>query len=218
MEKGAVRKKTLTFCKFLCVGVCIVLCTSVSAADSIVGIWDSVNRSEGGIGNSLMFTKDGYVYVQHGALINYRYEVNGNDLILDAINPQDEANQKNVMPFVFEGDRLIFYPEDKDKRQDLTRDDGDKSVDSKLVGKWSYQDESLGAKGLMQFTSTGLCRLSIPFPGTKEWSYSLDNHVLTMTAGKESPQVYNITIGDNQLILLPMKGKEEKKYTKWSVE
>src|ERR1039457_6007895 len=58
-------------------------CTTVSAADrTVIGRWRSLETSKGGIGGMFVFREDGTLEFSPGAVVETKYRVEGNRLIM----------------------------------------------------------------------------------------------------------------------------------------
>jgi hypothetical protein len=50
----------------------------------LIGVWESIARSKGGIGMTLEFGVDGSVVQSPGAMVDYRYHVEGDRVVIDS--------------------------------------------------------------------------------------------------------------------------------------
>ena len=179
------------------VAVALAILVMIGAMPSFAqleGVWESVERSDGGLGMAYDFRPDGTVCVSPGAMVDFVYRfVGGRVLVLDSDLSEDP---ETVMAFRLENDRLVV-----DVGSDappLVRVDGGDPEAGPVVGTWKYidtgeSDEALGGREAavvrrntrIRLTSTGKARLRIPFRVDCS-SYQVDGSTLTMERSGET--------------------------------
>src|SRR5438445_739713 len=78
------------------------------ADDSVVGIWSQVSRTKGGLGSQWVFTKEGTCTYTFGALVDFKYEIEGNRVKMTLL--QSGANEVSTEEILIEGDTLTENP------------------------------------------------------------------------------------------------------------
>jgi len=69
------------------------------AQDSIIGKWDSVNRSLGGLGSTYEFNEGGQVSIFLGPLVDFSYQIENNQIIMRFADSGEENAKKNSYQF-----------------------------------------------------------------------------------------------------------------------
>src|SRR5438874_10649983 len=85
------------------------------ADDSVVGIWSQVSRTKGGLGSQWVFTKEGTCTYTFGALVDFKYEIEGNRLKMTLL--QSGANEVSTEEILIEGDTLTENPKTPERKQ-----------------------------------------------------------------------------------------------------
>jgi len=159
----------------------------------VEGVWESIERSEGGVGITYEFGPDGTACASPGAMVDYVYQFAGGKV--QVLNADLSENPETVMAFRFESDRLVADAESE--APPLVRADDDSSPDSP-VGVWKYidtdqSDEELGGEQAalirrntrLRLTSTGQVQLRIPFR-VDCGPYQIDGSTLRMVRGDQT--------------------------------
>ena len=68
---------------------------------SIVGKWESVTRTRGGIGSTLDFHSDGTVSLTPGAMLDLNYRLDGTRLVMSFIDPGSGEVSENTVDVRF---------------------------------------------------------------------------------------------------------------------
>jgi hypothetical protein len=173
------------------------------SADSILGEWISVERTKGGLGAAKNYSKDGSVQATFGALVDFKYKLNGKKLTLSL--PQVPEATDIVQNFEIKGSKLILTDETGNK-QELTRISGDAKTG--LLGKWTG-DHYTGAKQILHFTAAQNCYLAVPMISA-DGTYFIMGDILSETYKDKGSQNYQWAIQDSVLTLTDSQGKTEK--------
>ncbi|HEY4953752.1 MAG TPA: hypothetical protein VII02_02585 [Gemmatimonadaceae bacterium] len=141
-------------------------------ASPLVGRWDAVTRSDGGIGVMMTFTADGKMSVVTGAMLDYRYELDGTTLKL--FPPGDRAMIATVS---FAGDTLVQTAGAESNK--LTRAPGS-PAGSGILGRWTYMHYT-GVPAFIEYSADGMMRLRVPLQ-TEAGTYVVSGDKLTLRA------------------------------------
>src|SRR5258705_11785924 len=99
---------------------CLILLSSLPAVadDDLVGIWSSSSRTKGGLGPQWIFKKDGNLSHTFGALVDFKYEVNGSQIKMTLLAPDRSATSEvSTQEFSIDGDMLTENPRIPDRNQ-----------------------------------------------------------------------------------------------------
>jgi hypothetical protein len=124
--------------------VLLMICATPSFAQ-LEGVWESVERSNGGLGMTYDFRPDGTLCASPGAMVDFVYRfVGGKVLVLSADLSEDP---ETVMSFRLENDLLVV--ETGSPAPPLARVDAGDPEQGPVVGTWMYldsdeSDEALG--------------------------------------------------------------------------
>lgn len=178
-----------------------------AGADPIAGEWVSAERTKGALGAARTYSTDGKVQFVFGAIIDFKYEVDGNQLTLSL--PQVPEEKGIVHTFTIENDTLILT-DGTGNKQVLTRIAG--TGNSGLIGKWTG-DHYTGAKQLYHFTEAKNCYFSVPMisaDGTYTLMGGSTGGILSESYKDKGTQRYKWNIQDGLLMLDNNQGKIEK--------
>jgi hypothetical protein len=184
-------KKQLCFLLFI--PFMLAWSTPLGAESPIVGEWVSVERSRGGLGSAKTYTADNIVQATFGALVDFKYQLDGNKVVLSFPGADDIVQKVEI-----KDTKMILTSEPTGSKQELTRVGGDQK--SGIIGKWTG-DHYTGGKQILHFTAAKNCYLSVPmisgngtyqsigdnltesFEGQKnaEWKWAIHDDVLTLT-------------------------------------
>jgi hypothetical protein len=123
------------------------------AASPLVGRWDALNRSVGGLGSTIEFGPDNTLSFTIGAMLDFTYRRSGDTLFV--MHPDGDLPAARV---AIEGDTLIVTTNGKEQRE--TRIGAAVSGDP-LVGLWTYPHYT-GVPAYEQYTSKGELHLRVP--------------------------------------------------------
>lgn len=180
--------------------------------NQIVGKWAADSRTKGGLGAMLIFADDGAVTSTFGALVDFKYQVEGQTIKMTFA----ESAKQTTEPYAIVGGKLIAYPAEADptKRQERTRVGTAKPGVPQIVGLWTFKHYT-GVMATMQYTSGGSGQLSVPMK-TSKGRYKLQNQKLTMEFAGRPTSNRKIQLSGNHLTLLADGAKPEQKFTRVS--
>lgn len=194
--------------------ILLVLGASPSFAQ-LEGVWESVERSSGGLGMTYDFRADGTMCASPGAMVDFVYRfVGGKVLVLSADLSEDP---ETVMAFRLEDGLLVV--EQGNDAPPLERVDAGDPEQGPVVGTWMYtesdaSDEALGGTEAavirrntrIRLTSTGKVLLRVPFSVDCS-PYQVTGSTLTMERSGETIRPSFRVEGDT-LILTSRTGNE----------
>jgi hypothetical protein len=105
-----------------------------SASSDLTGLWESTQRSKGGIGNSLEFRADGTFVEGPTVQVDGHYRVEGNRLFL--VERPDDKSTQDSRQFRVDGTALII---EGPGGQSLRMDRIDGSKGTSVQGAWRYK-------------------------------------------------------------------------------
>jgi len=125
-------------CVLLILGF-ITLLVAAEVPSKLVGRWRSLEMSQGGIGAMVEFHPDGTVNFSPGAIVEARYRIEGNQLIL-ASDTKAEPEQRMTIESVGD-DKLHFRPAGNNaaepKSVELVRRGARTDPANRLIGEWN---------------------------------------------------------------------------------
>jgi hypothetical protein len=129
---------------------------SASLPPALVGTWDAITRSHGGLGQTALFAPDHTVALVLGAMVDMKYKLEGDKLTVYSDNPRDRFSQTNSLTLV--GDTAIILSRGNSLR--MVRLPTSNPV-SGLVGGWRYMHYT-GVPGYDEYAQDGSMRLRVP--------------------------------------------------------
>jgi hypothetical protein len=132
--------------------------------DDLLGIWSAQARTKGGLGAQFTFVRGGEVIFTFGALVDFKYEINGNRVITTSGEP-DKAEQSTEV-FAIDSNTLQLtsaIPQGPSVTRALTRV-GDPYPDvHPIVGAWRGPYPPTHGEATTRYSRTGSGQLSVPF-------------------------------------------------------
>ena len=182
---------------------------SVSAEDSMVGIWSSLARTKGGLGSQWVFTKEGKVTHTFGALVDFKYEIKGNRIKTTFQGTDQTINEVTDEEFTIDGETLTLNPRTPDRKQVMKRAGKPYKGAHALVGVWTYTHYT-GGPALMRYSREGIVQLSVPFR-TLAGTYRINQGVLNIELADQKAITSKFK-RDNNLLILTEGTTAENKY------
>lgn len=137
---------------------CLVLLGTRPAVadDDVAGIWSSLTRTKGGLGPQWIFTKDGKVTHTFGALVDFKYEIEGSQMKMTLLAPdQSLTKEVSTKEFSIDGDTMIENPKVPDRKQIMKRTGKPYKNSPSIVGEWTYEHYT-GGPAIMRYSNTGV--------------------------------------------------------------
>jgi hypothetical protein len=121
---------------------------------TLIGTWEAVTRSAGGLGSTISFAADNTMSFTLGAMVDMKYK-----RARDSLYIIDPANGVNAFRIAILRDTLVMTNEGKEQRE--TRVGAPvKGVDP-VIGRWTYLHYT-GVPAFEEYTPGGDFRLRVP--------------------------------------------------------
>jgi hypothetical protein len=125
----------------------------VSPGSSLVGTWEAVARSAGGLGTTVSFGVDNSLSYTVGAMVDFKYRRVRDSLFI--VDPEGNSTASRIR---IAHDTLITFRGDSEQRETRL---GAVSAGDSLVGIWTYPHYT-GVAAYEEYTPAGDLRLRIP--------------------------------------------------------
>jgi hypothetical protein len=186
------------------------ICTSAAraqdAAPALVGRWDAVTRSAGGIGQIIELRADGSMTHWYAAMVEFTYVVQGSLLITSFTPATGGVVEQTTTEIRFEGDALIQKSTGSGLETRMDRKRPGRPQDPPIVGVWSYPHDT-GRTAFMLYTADGRLIFRLPIRADRgRWSVSGDQ--LRLGPMPATTRVTYRVEGD-QLVLTDDQGKQD---------
>jgi hypothetical protein len=190
----------------------VLISITATAQDSVVGKWAANVRTRGGLGALWTFEPNGKASKSFGALVDFRYSADGRTLKTIFTDSYTKKVEEDSSPYEIRGDMLITNPTDTTRRQEMKRVGSPRAGVDPIVGTWTYKHYT-GDMATMEFTSTGLAQLSVPFE-VEKYLYTMSDQDIIITS--EGMPSYKRTLRrENNILIFRAEGDDkEKRYTR----
>lgn len=191
--------------------ICLALLSAFPAVadDDVVGIWSSSSRTKGGLGQQWIFSKDGNVAHTFGALVDFKYELNGSQIKMTLLAPDRSLTMEaSTQEYSIDGDTLTENPRTPDRKQIMKRTGKTYKGVNPIVGEWAYKHYT-GGPALMRYSHSGAAQLSVPFQ-THTGTYRTNQGTLFITLRGQQPATYKFKREKDSLVLTGGEGRESK--------
>lgn len=156
------------------------------AADTLTGMWSATARTRGGLAAQWVFAPNGVATRTFGALVDYRYGIQGARLSLTELDENHAPTSKvTTQDFTLLGDTLTMNPTKPEGRQLMKRVGQPFPGTHPIVGEWSFKHYS-GGIAYMRFGRAGIVQLSVPFE-TASGTWAVDGAKLTTQLKDRKP-------------------------------
>lgn len=190
--------------------LCILAFSSQALClETLMGSWVSITRSNGGLRSILEFRDNGTAASKICVMIDFRYELKGDSLILTPVSVEDGTEPEKFV-IRLDGDVLTMKPSKSSDKLTMSRVDGGAPKVTDITGKWSFSAPS-EQTGFYTFMSDNRALLEIPMPGETVSNYNVKDDTLVISRGTES-SVMKMEISSDLLILRSEDWKKEFKY------
>jgi len=125
----------------------------VTPASSLVGTWEAVARSEGGLGTTMTFGPDNSLSYTVGAMVDFKYRRVRDSLFI--VDPEGRSTASRIR---IAHDTLITFRNDGEQRETRV---GAFSPGDSLVGIWTYPHYT-GVAAYEAYAPAGDLHLRIP--------------------------------------------------------
>ena len=125
----------------------------VAVPGALLGSWEAISRSEGGLGSTIAFAADNTLTFTMGAMVDMSYRRSGDSLFVTSPNG-DLAPAKIAIVH----DTLVVTRNGREQRESRV---GTAVGDNPLVGNWTYLHYT-GVPAYEEYTATGAYHLRVP--------------------------------------------------------
>lgn len=164
----------------------LLAATGAAAAESLAGLWSGTSRTRGGLAPQWVLVPNGVATRSFGALVDYRYGIQGSRLSLTELDENHGPTSKvTTQDFTLLGDTLTMNPTKPEGRQLMKRVGQPFPGTHPIVGEWSFKHYS-GGIAYMRFGRSGIAQLSVPFE-TATGTWSQDGAMLSTKFKEKKP-------------------------------
>jgi hypothetical protein len=121
---------------------------------TLIGTWEAVTRSAGGLGSTISFAPDNTMSFTLGAMVDMKYK-----RARDSLYIIDPANGVNAFRIAIMRDTLVMTNEGKEQRE--TRVGAPVKGADPVIGSWTYLHYT-GVPAFEEYTPGGDFRLRVP--------------------------------------------------------
>jgi hypothetical protein len=159
----------------------------------LVGRWESHNTSKGGIGHVIDLREDGSFVESMIILVNFRYEVHGDQLL---VHDTSGAGAPGAPPVQFRVEDNTFIrsiPNEPEVRAE--RVDASDPNEPKIVGVWKYRHYT-GAIAFERYTVGGDLSLRLPMTSsTGCYLPNIEKKEISLSPGKGREKTLRFVVG-----------------------
>lgn len=134
----------------------VALSVTPQTPANLVGTWDAIARSDGGLGQTALFAPDNTVALVLGAMVDMKYKLEGDKLTVYNDGPRDRFSQTNSL--TLNGDTAIVSSRGNSLKMVRLPT---ANPASGLVGAWRYMHYT-GVPGYDEYAENGSMRLRVP--------------------------------------------------------
>lgn len=175
-----------------------------SANKGLVGRWESVDRSQGAIGNTLELTADHKAFYTVGAMVDGKYTVAGDQLTVALGDSAASEDQSRVTGFRVQGDTLTIIPTGEGRPQALARS-GKRAKGTPVAGTWTYRHPA-GSAAYEAYSPAGGFFFRLPMQ-TIEGTYTVTADSLALKLAEAPARNASFRIENGILTLTDAEGR-----------
>jgi hypothetical protein len=124
-----------------------------AASSPLLGTWEAVNRSAGGLGSTIAFAPDNVLTFTIGVMVDMKYRHTSDSLVVTDADGRYRPDQFRVL-----GDTLVVTRDGRELRETRV---GPAVSGEPILGHWTYI-HSTGVPAFEEFTRSGEFHLRIP--------------------------------------------------------
>jgi hypothetical protein len=190
----------------LCLGILAGRSRAADPLPPLIGRWESMVRSTGGLGQVIEFKPDGAMTQWTAVLVELTYQVHGPLLLTLYRHPGSGATETQAAGIRFDGDVMIQKDPQTGGETRLTRKRPGGPQDAPIVGVWSTPHET-GQTAFLFYTADGRVVFRLPIRADRgRWSASGDQ--LTLALGPSASTTVRYTVQGDRLALTDNLGKQ----------
>lgn len=182
-------------------------CAETGAA-TLVGLWETVETSKGGLGEVVEFRADGSFTQAVATIVDSYYRLSGDLLSVDDAPLGEDAPPsatRTEFRVRLEGDRLIAT-DSEGTRIEKKRFGEPADATSPLVGAWRYRPPYAGRRDAFErYTAEGRFFLRLPL-SSSHGCYALRGNLVTLTSRQGDEKQVAFELRDDDLLLTGASG------------
>jgi hypothetical protein len=165
-----------------------------SETSALVGTWEAINRSAGGLGATIAFAPDNTLRYTLGAMVDMKYRRSRDSLYI--VDPQGPVNPFQLS---FARDTMVMTNQGKQQRE--TRVTPAVPGADPVIGKWTYQHYT-GVPAFEEYTPAGDFRLRVPIRTLEgNWTAVGDSAMLHLPGPGGGDRAVRFAIAGDTLLL-----------------
>jgi hypothetical protein len=125
----------------------------IAVPGALLGSWEAISRSEGGLGSTIAFAPDNTLTFTMGAMVDMSYRRSGDSLFVTS--PDGDLAPAKI---AFVHDTLVVTRNGREQRETRI---GASVADNPLVGNWTYLHYT-GVPAYEEYTVSGAYHLRVP--------------------------------------------------------
>ena len=170
---------------------------------AFTGLWESTATTKGGIGNTIEFRPDGSIVEALTVIVNMRYRLKGDRLLLESDSATKEQDSRNATIVAIKGQKLLEKGPDGSV---IEKDRVGSAVqgESGLVGAWRYRHYT-GAIAFERYTPDGQLLFRLPLSSSTGCFVARERE-LTLAVPNQAEEVFRYDISGEKLVLTDSAG------------
>lgn len=200
------RARLMVAVALLCLGAPANRSRAADPDPPLIGRWESVVRSTGGLGQVLEFRPDGSMTRWVAVLVELTYQVHGPLLLSFYRHPGSGATETQAAGVRFDGDVMIQRDPQTGGETRLTRTRRGGPQDMPIVGVWTTPHET-GQTAFLLYSPDGRVVFRLPIRAERgRWSWAADE--LTMDLGPSMTSTVRYALQGDRLVFIDSMNKQ----------
>ena len=168
--------------------------STANQSSPLVGTWEAITRSAGGLGATIGFGADNRLRYTLGAMVDMKYRRTRDSLYI--VDPEGPVSPFQV---AFIGDTMVMTNEGKVQRE--TRVTPAVTGADPVIGKWTYAHYT-GVPAFEEYTAAGEFRLRVPIRTLEgNWTSAGDSAMLHLPGPGGGDRAVHFAVVADTLIL-----------------
>ena len=165
--------------------------------DSLIGVWEPSERSMGGIGGVLEFTRDGRFVRTMTILHDGYYRVEG-DRLMFREKEKGPEDAEGIRPFTIDGNELVFPTDGSDPRRQRVGEPAPGA--SPIVGVWSYEYAGKPRRAYERYSPDSRFEFRLPM-ASDSGKYRIDGNAIVVAPARGPEDTLEFEIQGDRLRL-----------------
>jgi hypothetical protein len=197
----------MTAAALLCLAAPAHRSRAADADPLLLGRWETVARSTGGLGQVLEFRPDGSMTQWVAVLVELTYQVHGPLLLSYYRHPGSGATETQAAGIRFEGDVMIQRDPQSGRETRLTRKRTGGPQDMPIVGVWTTPHET-GQTAFLLYSADGRMLFRLPIRAERGGRWSAAGDQLTMSLGPSTATSVRYAVQGDRLVLFDSQSRQ----------